>query len=90
MGYDIDLNQHKRRNQYDVQQDRGGGGRRKPLQCVQHPAQQGNERHKGQVGKGDAGQLDGQREFFRLVGKPRGNRIHQPRHEQYRQDRKDH
>ena len=71
-------------DQYDIEHDGRRRGRGETLQRVQHAAHQRDQRHEGQVGKGEAGEIDGEAELDRLVYEPRREREHQPGHGQYR------
>jgi len=74
------VHQQQRGNQEQVQQDRGRGGGREPVDGIQHAALQRDERDKQEVGKGDPGKLDGEAELGRIRAEARCYYAHDGRH----------
>ena len=73
----------------DVEQNIGRGGGGKPLQPVQHAGHQGREADQDQIGKGDAGQIDRQREFLGRGRESWCQDQHDLGHEDLAQDRQE-
>src|SRR3546814_6196984 len=61
--------QHRdqRGDEDDIEQDRRGGRRCETVQRIEDAAQQRDHRHEQEVGKGDAGEVDGERQLLRVL-----------------------
>ena len=75
-----DVNQERRADETDVEQDgRSRIGGKSPGR-IEHAAEEGHQRDQKNVGKGDAGEIDGKVEFAGLVDEPGRQDRDDPRH----------
>ena len=81
--------QHEAEHHYqdDVENDRRGSGSGKPVQGIQDAANQGDQRHEGEIGECDTGQLNRQVELFRIIDEAGRQDVNDQRHGQHGQRR---
>ena len=67
--------QRQRHHHRQIEQGGGGGGRGEPLQRIEDAAVERHQRDQQQIGKSDAGQIDGKREALGIALKTRRQQI---------------